>query len=98
MRRLRSKILSKAPLAGSARRALLRLRKTNFSQGAEWKALISKYITVISPSGSPSRIGMQSMSGRPPEEPVHSAMSAKVGVAARPSQTAGPEAVWPPPA
>ncbi len=41
---------------------------------------------------------MQSMSGGPLKKPVHKAMIASVGVAARPSHRATPGAALPPPA
>ena len=66
-------------------------------KGAAWKALISRYIAVIPPSGDVSGIAAQSMPDEPPPEvPVSSAMTAKVGDATRPSQSAAPGAdAWP---
>src|SRR3954447_5364966 len=61
-----------------------------FSQGAEWKALISKYIGTIPLSGEAVCAAEQSTSGAPPPAPVNSAMIAKVGAAARYSQSAVP--------
>src|ERR1700738_1469111 len=62
-----------------------------FSQGAEWKALISKYIGTIPLSGDASCAAEQSISaGPPPRTPVGSAMMAKAGAAARHSQSAAP--------
>jgi hypothetical protein len=59
-----------------------------FSQGAKWKALISKYIEVIPPSGEECSAVEQRISGwPPPRTPVSSAMIAKVGAAARYSQS-----------
>jgi hypothetical protein len=72
------------------RRAPLRRLETSFSQGAEWKALISKYIGTIPLSGDASCAAEQSISGGPP--PRSSAMIAKVGAAARHSQSAAPRA------
>src|SRR5262249_33618158 len=63
-----------------------------------WKALISKYITVIPLIGNEPCIAVQSMSGWPVKKPVHSAMSAKVGAAVRLSQPPAPRGGWPPPA
>ncbi|XSC48655.1 hypothetical protein ACF1BQ_017320 [Bradyrhizobium sp. RDT10] len=52
----------------------------SFSQGAEWKALISKYIGTIPPTGDAFE---QSISSGPlPTAAVSSAMIAKVGAAA----------------
>ncbi|MGA9281875.1 MAG: hypothetical protein WBW00_11385, partial [Pseudolabrys sp.] len=65
-----------------------RRQEINLNHGAAWKALISRYITVIPPIGDEPCIAMQSMSGWSQKKPVHSAMSAKVGAAARPSQPA----------
>src|SRR4051812_4258407 len=65
--------------------------KNIFSQGAEWKALISKHIGTIPLSGEAARAAEQSTSGGPPPRtPVSSAMIAKVGAAARYSQSAAP--------
>src|SRR3546814_16944161 len=57
--------------------------------GAEWKALISRYIETIPLNGDVSCAAMQSMS-EPPEAAVSSAMAAKVGVAARLSRSPAP--------
>jgi hypothetical protein len=65
------------------------LLESSFSQGAEWKALINKYIGTIPFSGDASGAAKQSMSGAPPTA-VISAMSANVGAAARHSQSAPP--------
>ena len=70
----------------------------NLSHGAVWKRLISRYISVIPLIGDEPCIAMHSMSGWPLNKPVHSAMMANVGAAARPSQPAAPEAARPPPA
>jgi len=67
----------------------------NLSHGVAWKALISRYITVIPLIGDELCIAMQSMSGWPLKKPVHKAMIAKVGAAARPSQPAAPVAALP---
>jgi hypothetical protein len=69
----------------------------NLTHGAAWKALISRYITVIPLIGDEPCIAVQSMSGWPLKKPVHSAMIAKVGAAARPSQPAAPGAARLPP-
>jgi hypothetical protein len=61
--------------------------ETNFSQGVKWKALISKYIGTIPLSGDASCAAEQSMAGGPPSADVSSAMIAKVGAAARHSQS-----------
>jgi hypothetical protein len=76
--------------------AAFRRPEISFSQGAEWKALISKYIGTIPANGDASCAAEQSISGGPPPTPVSSAMMAKVGAAARPSQPAAPRAgAWP---
>jgi hypothetical protein len=55
--------------------------------GAEWKALISKYIGTIPVSGDASCAAEHSIPGMPPSWiPVRSAMIAKVGAAARASK------------
>jgi len=77
------------------RRAPFRRLEINFSQGDKWKALISRYITVIPFIGDEPCIAMQSMSGWPLKKPFHSAIIAKVGAAARPSQPAAPVAALP---
>jgi hypothetical protein len=64
----------------------------SFNQGAEWKALISKYIGTIPLSGDAPCATEQSRSGEPPRTPVSSAMIAKVGAAARHGQSAAPRA------
>ena len=63
-------------------------RQMSFSHGAEWKALMSRYIGTIPPSGDAWCIAAQRKSGSPPLKAVSSAMMAKVGVAARHSQSA----------
>jgi hypothetical protein len=71
--------------------AMLRRLEISFSQGAEWKALISTYIGTIPLSGDPS--GAQSIpGGPPPKTPVSSAMMAKAGAAARHRKSAAPSA------
>jgi hypothetical protein len=64
----------------------------NLSHGAAWKALISRYITVIPFIDNEPCIAMQSMSGWPLKKPFHNAIIAKVGAAARPSRPAAPVA------
>ena len=55
-------------------------------------------ITVIPLIGDEPCIAVQSMSGWPLKKPVHKAMIANVGAAARPSHRAMPGAALPPPA
>src|SRR5262245_13674427 len=75
-----------------ARWALRRL-EISFSQGDEWKALISRYIGIMPLSGDASCAAAQSIScGTLPKTPVRSAMIAKVGAAARHTQSAAPRA------
>jgi len=76
----------------------VRRLEINLSHGAAWKALISRYITVIPLIGDELCIAMQSMSGWPLKKPVHKAMIANVGAAARPSHRATSGAALPPPA
>jgi hypothetical protein len=65
----------------------------SFSQGAEWKALINKYIGTIPLRGDALTAVEQSIfGGPPPRRAVSSAMIAKVGAAARHSQSAAPSA------
>jgi hypothetical protein len=78
--------------ADQDRRAPLRRLEISFSQGAEWKALISRYVRTIPLSGDASCAAEQSMSEPPPKTPVSSAMTAKVGAAARHSQSAARKA------
>jgi hypothetical protein len=82
---------------GLESRIALRRDAISFSQGAEWNALISKYIGTIPLSSDASGAAEQSISaGPPPRTLVSSAMIAKVGAAARPSQPAAPRAgAWP---
>jgi hypothetical protein len=71
-------------------------RKISFSHGAEWKALISKYIGAIPVSGDASCAAEQSMSGMaPPWIPVSSAMIARLGAAASDIQSAAPSTASP---
>jgi hypothetical protein len=56
--------------------------ETSFSQGAEWNALMSKYIGTIPLSGEASGPAEQSIFDAPPKTDVSSAMIAKVGAAA----------------
>jgi hypothetical protein len=65
--------------------------ESSFSQGAKWKELISKHITVIALSGD-AFCAEQNMPCELPRTPVSNAMIAKVGAAARHSQSAGPRA------
>jgi hypothetical protein len=58
-------------------------RKISFSQGAEWKALISRYIGAIPLSGDAPPIEHNASGDPAPRTPVSSAMIAKVGAAAR---------------
>jgi hypothetical protein len=82
------------PTPGSGPRGPLRRPQISFSQGAEWKALISKYIGAIPLSGDAACAAEQSTSGAPaPRTPVSSPMIAKVGAAARPSQWTAPRPV-----
>jgi hypothetical protein len=74
-------VISLAPEAG-------RLRSINFSHGTEWKALISRYMRIIPPGGDACCMAAQRVSDSPPVRAVSSAMTAKVGVAARQSQPA----------
>ena len=84
---------SSSRLVDTARRL-----EINLSHGVAWKALISRYITVIPLIGDELCIAMQSMSGWPLKKPVHKAMIANVGAAAGPSHRAMPGAALPPPA
>jgi hypothetical protein len=77
---------------GPESRIVVRRDEISFSQGAEWNALISKYIGTIPLSGDASCAAEQSMSGGPPATLVSSATIAKVGAAARHSQSAAPSA------
>src|SRR5260370_36161434 len=73
--------------------ASLRRLEISFSQGAEWKALISKYIGTI-PLSDDESCAVEHIIAifPPPRTPVSSAMIAKVGAAARHSQSAAPRA------
>jgi len=53
----------------------------SFSQGAEWKTLINKYIGTIPPSGDTPAV--EHSTSADPRTPVSSAIVAKVGAAAR---------------
>jgi hypothetical protein len=55
----------------------LRRLEIIFSQGAAWKALISKYIGTIPLSGDAARAAEQSISGGPPPTPVSSTWNHK---------------------
>jgi hypothetical protein len=86
------RLASKPALSGfntpdQVRRAPLRRLKISFSQGAEWKALISKYIGTIPLSADPCPAEQSTSIGPPLSMPVSSAMIANVGVAAKYSQS-----------
>src|SRR3954462_11852589 len=70
------------------RRPLFRRREISFNQGAEWNALISKYIGTIPLSGDVSDIPEQCISAPPPSTAVISAMIVKAGAAARHNHSA----------
>jgi hypothetical protein len=78
--------------AGSSRRR----PEISFSHGPEWKAHINMYIGTIPLSADAFGAAAQSISsGLPPGTAVSSAMTAKVGAAARDSQSATPSmAAW----
>jgi len=63
--------------------------ESSFSQGAEWKPLIRKYIHSIPLSGDAPWTAEQTMSCEP-NRTVTMAMIAKAGAAARHSQSAAP--------
>jgi hypothetical protein len=65
-----------------ALRAAPRRLAISFSQGAEWKALISKYIGTIPPTDDAFAAEHNVSSGPPPTTAVSNAMIAKVGAAA----------------
>jgi hypothetical protein len=65
----------------------------SFSQGDEWKALISKYIGIIPVSGDACAAAEQRISVWPPKTSVSRAMIAKVGAAPRHSQSVARRAV-----
>jgi len=65
----------------------------SFSQGDEWKALISKYIGIIPVSGDVGAAAEQRISVWPPKTHVSRAMIAKVGAAPRHSQSVARRAV-----
>src|SRR5262245_22496786 len=74
-----------------ARRAAFRRLEKSLSQGAEWKALISRYITTIPFSGKACCVAEQSISDGPPSMPaVSSAITAKVGGPARDRRSIAP--------
>ena len=88
---------SRSAMPGQCPRAPLRRRAISFSQGAEWKALISRYIGTMPLSAKPCP-GEQTISmAPPPEMPVSSAMRAKLGAAASDSHWAAPRAIPSPP-
>jgi hypothetical protein len=70
-----------------APQAPLRRLEISFSQGGEWKALISKYIGIIPLTGDVCPAEHNISGWPPPRAPVSSAMIAKVGAAARYSQS-----------
>src|SRR6185369_3161596 len=75
------------------RRAPLRRLEISLSHGAEWTALISRYIGTIPLSGDASCAVAHIIAiCPPPRTPVSSAMIAKAGAAARHSQSAAPRA------
>jgi hypothetical protein len=79
------------------RRPQPRPLESSLSQGAEWKALISKYIGTMPPNSEAPCVAEQSISGMPlPTILVSSAITAKVGAAARHSQSAAPRAALSP--
>jgi hypothetical protein len=63
--------------------------EASFSQGARWKRLISKYITVMPSIGRMRESEVQSVMGDVSFAAIH-AMSANVGEAARASQPVAP--------
>ncbi|QEX17981.1 hypothetical protein FRZ44_32850 [Hypericibacter terrae] len=67
-----------------------RRRAISRSQGTAWKALISQYIGTMPPKGDPPCAAEQIMSAGPP---ASSAIAAKVGAAARQSQSAAPKEI-----
>ena len=66
----------------------------SFSQGAAWKALISRYIGTMPPRCNAVPVE-HSVSGGPPPKCVSNAITAKVGAAASDSQPATPVAAAP---
>src|ERR1700730_3726581 len=72
------------------RRAPLRRLEISFSQGAEWKALISRYIGTIPLSGDAPATEHNASTGPPPSTPVSSAIIAKIGAAASDSKQSAP--------
>jgi hypothetical protein len=71
----------------------LRWPDISFSQGAEWNALIKMYIHTVPFSGDACCAAAQSMSCGPPlRAAIRNAMIAKVGAAARHTQSAAPKA------
>jgi resolvase-like protein len=84
---------SLAQLIGTVEGLNARYRsQISFSHGAEWKALIRRYIGTIPLSGDTPCAAEHIMSASPPDTQVRSAITAKVGAAARPSQPAAPSA------
>jgi hypothetical protein len=70
-----------------ARRVPFGRLEISLSHGGEWKALISPYIGVIPLSGNVCPAAEHRISGWPLPRAVSSAMIAKVGAAARLSQS-----------
>jgi hypothetical protein len=64
----------------------------SFSQGAEWKALINRYIGTMPPTGDAFAAEQRLSSGPPPSTAVSSAMIAKVGAAASDNHLTMPDA------
>jgi hypothetical protein len=58
-----------------------RRREISFSQGAVWKALISRYIGTIPLKGDAPALEHNASGDPPPRTPVSNAMMAKVGAA-----------------
>jgi hypothetical protein len=84
--------ISVSPHANVNYDAVLRRQEISFNQGAEWNALISTYIGTIPLSGDTPCAAKHIMSASPPDAQVRSGMAAKVGAAARHSQSAAPGA------
>jgi hypothetical protein len=80
------------------RRPPVRRPEISLSQGAEWKVLISQYIATIPLSGDAACAAEHIISGEPPPGTLdNSAKIAKVGAAAKDSQSAAPGAAALPP-
>ena len=85
------------PTPDQDRRPPVRRPEISLSQGAEWNALISQYIATIPLSGDAARAAEHIISGEPPSTLESSAKIAKVGAAAKDSQSAAPGAAALPP-